>query len=139
MAKEITVPHSSINLLTHQNSSCEDVFACLYDLSSFDSDLFRTLLKHNNREEDGFNLGSLAKKMNKDKGTVFRSLQKLVSLGFCTKRTRIMKGGGYYHVYRAADMANIEDHVNLRIKEIEASLHRIRKKFKEDIRKMVSE
>jgi predicted transcriptional regulator len=95
------------------------------------------LLRYKKKEEDGFTLGSLAKKMNKDKGTVFRSLQKLVSLGFCTKHTRIMKGGGYYHVYRAADITTIEDNVDYRIREIEASLNRIRKKFREDIKKMV--
>jgi len=131
------VPYYSINLLTHQNSSCEDVFACLYNLSTSDSNLLLLLLKYKKKEEDGTTLGSIAKRMNKDKGTVFRSLQKLVSLGFCTKQTRIMKGGGYFHVYRAADITTIENNVDYRIREIEASLNRIRKKFKEDIKKMI--
>lgn len=133
------MPYSSINTLTHQNSSCEDVFACLYDLSNSDSDLLRILLKYGKKEEDGFTLGSLAKKLNKDKGTIFRSLQKLVSLGFCTKHTRIIKEGGYYHIYKPSDITTIEDNVDYRIREIEASLNRIRKKFKEDIKKMAAQ
>ena len=91
-----------------------------------------------NKEEDGFTLGSLARKMNKDKGTIYRSLQKLVSLGFCTKHPKILKEGGYYHVYRAADISAIEDSVDYRIREIELSLQRIRKKFKEDIKRLIA-
>jgi predicted transcriptional regulator len=47
-----------------------------------------------------------------------------------------MKEGGYYHIYKPSDVTTIEDNVDYRIREIEAALNRIRKKFKEDIKKM---
>ena len=135
------MPVSSISILTHLDSSCEDLFACLYNLSSSDLNLLRILLsKHNIQEgeEEGFTLDSLAKQTNKDKGTVFRSMQRLVALGFCTKHTKVPKEkGGYYHVYKAADISTIERNVDYRIKEVQQALNRIRKRFKEDIKRMV--
>ncbi len=76
----------------------------------------------------------LGKQVNRDKGTVFRSLQKLVGLGFSTKHARTLKQGGYYHVYAAADINTIEKNVDQRIMEIESSLNRIKRKFKADIK-----
>ena len=131
------MPASSISILTHLDSSCEDLFACLYNLSSSDLNLLRILLSKRNRQE-GFTLDSLAKQTNKDKGTVFRSMQRLVALGFCTKHTKVPKEkGGYYHVYKAADISTIERNVDYRIKEVQQALNRIRKRFKEDIKRMV--
>ncbi|MFZ0511083.1 MAG: hypothetical protein WAM14_05720 [Candidatus Nitrosopolaris sp.] len=94
------------------------------------------MLKYKTQEE-GFTLESLAKQTNKDKGTVFRSLQKLVVLDFCSKHTKILKEGGYYHVYRAVDINRIEKSVDYRIREVQQSLNRIRKRFREDIKRMV--
>jgi predicted transcriptional regulator len=130
------MPTSSISILTHLDSSCEDLFACLYNLTSSDLNLLRILLKYKTQEE-GFTLDSLAKQTNKDKGTVFRSLQKLVGLDFCTKHVKILKEGGYYHVYKAAEIIAIEKSVDYRIKEVQQSLNRIRKRFREDIKRMV--
>jgi predicted transcriptional regulator len=126
---------SSVSILTHLDSSCEDLLTCLYNLSSSDLNLLRILLKYKTQEE-GFTLESLAKQTNKDKGTVFRSLQKLVVLDFCSKQAKIIKRGGYYHVYKAVDINRIEKSVDYRIKEVQDSLNRIRKKFREDIKRM---
>jgi predicted transcriptional regulator len=128
------MPVSSISILTHLDSSCEDLFACLYNLSSSDLNLLRILLKHT---QEGFTLESLAKQTNKDKGTVFRSMQKLVVLGFCTKHVKVLKEGGYYHIYKAVDINTIEKSVDYRIREVQQSLNRIRKRFREDIKRMV--
>src|SRR6266496_4391067 len=109
------MPTSSISILTHLDSSCEDLFACLYNLSSSDLNLLRILLKYKTQEE-GFTLDSLAKQTNKDKGTIFRSLQKLLVLGFCTKHVKIPKEGGYYHVYKAVNMIALNGTIILDIK-----------------------
>jgi predicted transcriptional regulator len=50
---------------------------------------------------------------------------------------KIPKEGGYYHVYKAVDINAIEKSVDYRIKEVQQSLNRIRKRFGEDIKRMV--
>jgi predicted transcriptional regulator len=127
---------SSLTPLTRINCSCEDVFTCLYNLSSSDIQVLAILLRA--KDQEGLTLEFLRKHVNRDKGTVFRSLQKLVGLGFSTKHTRTLKQGGYYHVYAAADVNTIEKNVNQRIIEIESSLNRIKRKFRADIKKIVS-
>ena len=61
-----------------------------------------------------------------------------MGLGFSTKHTRTLKQGGYYHVYARSDVNTIEKNVNQRIIEIESSLIRIKRKFRADIKKIVS-
>jgi predicted transcriptional regulator len=124
--------YSSLGLLMRTDCSCKDVFCCLYNLSSSEINLLNVLLKSNNPST----LEYLANKLSKDKGTIFRALQKLVSLNLCTKEARTLEGGGYYHVYSAVDVGTIESSVEQRIKQIQRALNRIRRSFKEDIIKM---
>jgi predicted transcriptional regulator len=126
-------PSYSINMLTQFDYSCEDVFACLYNLSTSEISLLTILLK----SRKPLTLEFLSNRINRDKGTVFRSLQKLVSLDLCTKESRTLKGGGYYHVYKAVDINRIEKNTERKIREIQKSLNKIMKKFKSNIKAMI--
>ena len=127
---------SSLTPLTRMNCSCEDLFTCLYNLSCSDIQVLAILLRA--KDQNGLTLEYLRRHVNRDKGTVFRSLQTLVGLGFSTKHTRTLNQGGYYHVYSAADINTIEKNVNQRITEIQSSLNRIKRKFRTDIEKIAS-
>jgi predicted transcriptional regulator len=126
-------PSNSINMLTQIDSSCEDIFACLDNLSTSEINLLTILLK----SKKPLTLEVLSNKISRDKGTVFRSLQKLVSLDLCTKESKTLKGGGYYHLYNAVDIDIIEKNIEQRIREIQRSLNRIIKKFRNDIEKKI--
>ena len=126
-------PSYSINILTRLDYSCEDVFACLYNLSTSEISLLTILLK----SREPLTLESLSGRIERDKGTVFRSLQKLVSLDLCTKQYRTLKGGGYCHVYNAVDINRIEKNTKQKIKEIQKSLNIIMKKFRSNIEEMI--
>jgi len=105
-------------------------------LSCSDIQVLAILLRA--KDQNGLTLEYLRRHVNRDKGTVFRSLQKLVGLGFSTKHKRTLNQGGYYHVYAAADVNTIEKNVNQRITEIQSSLNRIKRKFRTDIEKIAS-
>jgi predicted transcriptional regulator len=90
------------------------------------------------KNKKSMTLEELAKKVDRDKSTVFRSLQKLVDLGICNKETKTLKEGGYYHVYGAIDIESFKMETEKRIKELEDSFHRLLKKFEEDIGKAIS-
>ncbi|AIF82955.1 putative transcriptional regulator [Candidatus Nitrososphaera evergladensis SR1] len=106
----------------------------MYDLSSSDMALLALLL----REAKPQTLDELADSMDRDRGTAFRSLQRLVSLGFCTKQTVNLKEGGYKHLYSSAGIEQIEKNAEHRVKEIRSSLNRLMKKFRQDIRYMAA-
>jgi predicted transcriptional regulator len=128
------MPGSPISTITRLNSTAKDLFIYLYDLSPLDADLFFILMK----SKKTVILEDLAKKINRDKSNVFRSIQKLVSSGICIKESRTIKGGGYYHVYSAVDTKTFKMETEKRVKELQVSFDRILRKFEEDIEDMVS-
>ena len=71
------------------------------------------------------------------KYSFFRSLQKLVSLGICIKETRTIKERGYFHVYSAADMKTFRMATEQKVKELEATFHRLLRKFEDNIQDIV--
>lgn len=128
------VPAPSIKTLTRMNSTIKDLFIYLYDLSPLDLDLLFIMIKN----KESLTLEELSKKADRDKSTAFRALQKLVGLGICVKEARTVKEGGYYHVYRAIDMESFKAETEKRVKELEQSIHRLLRKFEEDMDKAIA-
>ena len=129
------MPASSIKTLTRMNSTIKDLFIYLYDLSPLDLDLLFIMIKN---KEEALTLEELSKNADRDKSTTFRALQKLVGLGICIKEARTVKEGGYYHVYRAIDMESFKAETEKRVKELEQSIHRLLRKFEEDMDKAIA-
>ena len=126
-----TPPLSSI---TRMNSTVKDLFIYLYDLSPLDLDLLFLLIS--NRKP--LSLEELSIKADRDKSTTFRSLQKLVSLGICIKETKGIKEGGYYHIYSAIDIKSFKMETEKKVKELEATFHRLLRKFEDNMQEIIS-
>src|SRR3989441_12952605 len=127
------MPASPIKTITRINSTVKDLFIYMYDLSPLELDLLFILIKN----KKSMTLEELAKKVDRDKSTVFRSLQKLVDLGICNKETKTLKEGGYYHAYSGIDIESFKLETEKR-SELEDSFHRLLKKFEEDLGKAIS-
>jgi predicted transcriptional regulator len=128
------LPTSPIKTITRVNSTVKDLFIYLYDLSSLELDLLFILIKN----KKSMTLEELAKKVDRDKSSVFRSLQKLVGLGICIKETKTLREGGYYHAYSAIDIESFKIETEKRVKELEDSFHRLLRKFEEDLGRAIS-
>jgi predicted transcriptional regulator len=123
-----------LSSLTRINSTVRDLFIYLYDLSPLDLDLLFTLIKN----KKAMTLEELSTVADRDKSTTFRSLQKLVGLGICVKETKTIKEGGYYHVYSAIDVKSFKIQTENKVKELEASFHRILRKFEDNMQEIIS-
>jgi predicted transcriptional regulator len=126
-------PHP-LNALTRINSTVKELFIYLYDLSPLDLDLLFIMIK----EAKPLTLEELSNKADRDKSTVFRSVQKLVSAGICIKETRTIREGGYYHVYSSVDMETFKAETEMRVKDLQKSLDRLMKKFESDMHNAIS-
>ncbi len=84
-------------------NTCEDLLHCLYDLKDLDLIVYQTLKKTGPIRAD-----TLAQKLNKERSTVYRSLQHLTSCGICIKATKTLEKGGYYHTYSCKNMSDIK-------------------------------
>jgi predicted transcriptional regulator len=131
---KLAVPASSVSSITRMNSSIRDLFTILYDLSPLELELLFILISKNKPVA----LETLAKELDRDKTTVFRSLQKMVNLRICEKETKTLKEGGWYHVYKAIDVAAFKMETEKRVKEIKESFDRLLKKFESELDKSIS-
>ena len=76
--------------------SCQDIVQCAFNLNSFEVAVYKTVARSGPIRAD-----DLAEKIGKDRSTVYRALQKLMSCGMCFRETKNLEKGGYYHVYGA--------------------------------------
>jgi predicted transcriptional regulator len=128
------MPASSVSSITRMNSSIRDLFTILYDLSPLELELLFILIAKNKP----IALETLAKDLDRDKTTVFRSLQKMVNLRICEKETKTLKEGGWYHVYKSIDVAAFKMETEKRVKEIKESFDRLMKRFESELDKIIS-
>ena len=128
------MPSHPLNALTRINSTVKELFIYLYDLSPLDLDLLFIMIK----EAKPLTLEELSNKADRDKSTVFRSVQKLVSAGICIKETKTIREGGYYHVYSAVDMETFKAETQMRVNDLQKSLDRLMRKFESDMHSAIS-
>jgi predicted transcriptional regulator len=55
------------------------------------------------------NANELADQMGKDRSTVYRALQKMLTCGMVLRETRSIPRGGYFHVYRAIGRKELKE------------------------------
>jgi len=84
----------------YKNICCDDVLKCVFELNNLDIDVYKKLKKFGELRAD-----ELAKKIKKDRSTVYRSLQKLICCNLCLKETKNILKGGYYHIYRCDEIS----------------------------------
>ena len=77
-------------------SDCKDIVQCAFSLNDFEVDVYRAASMSGPVRAD-----ELADAMGKDRSTVYRALQKLMSCGMVHRETKSLEKGGYYHMYEA--------------------------------------
>lgn len=93
---------------------CEDVLSCLYGLTETDVRVFEILAEQGERMK----IDAIAEIVERDRGTVFRSLKRLRKHGFVSREQVNYKSGGYYHVYHVRDSEAI-------VREMQETLNRV--------------
>jgi predicted transcriptional regulator len=76
--------------------TCHDLVQCAFSLAEFEVEVYYQLSQTGPLRAD-----ELAAKMGKDRSTVYRSLQKLMSCGMVYRETKSIERGGYFHLYKA--------------------------------------
>lgn len=80
---------------SYEKMDCTDVMQCIFNLNDLDILVFKTLT-----EIEEARVKELAKKLKKERSTIYRSLQRLTECGLSKKHTKNLNEGGYYHVYK---------------------------------------
>ncbi len=108
--------------------TCTDLLRCMYNLSDMDMEALKLMLS-----EGPFKADDLADRLGRDRSTVYRSLQKLVSCQVVTKETRSLDRGGYYHVYAAVPRKVLRDRLEHCVEEWHSRVTMLLERFDEDM------
>jgi predicted transcriptional regulator len=76
--------------------TCHDLVQCAFSLAEFEVEVYYQLSQTGPLRAD-----ELAAKMGRDRSTVYRSLQKLMTCGMVYRETKSIERGGYFHLYNA--------------------------------------
>ncbi len=82
---------------------CDEAIRCVFDLNKLDINVYKELKKIGESRAD-----ELALFLNKERSTMYRSLEKLTGAGICKKVRRTLTQGGYYYVYQCNDMTDVQ-------------------------------
>ena len=91
-------------LQPNQKICCNDVIQCIFNLNTLDITVYKKLKETKEARTD-----ELAKKINRERSTVYRSLQKLTCSDLCIKKTNTLENGGYYHTYTCKDIKKTKE------------------------------
>jgi predicted transcriptional regulator len=83
--------------------------------------------------EGPFKADDLADRLGRDRSTVYRSLQKLVSCQVVTKETRSLERGGYFHVYAAVPREVLRERLEHCVEEWHTRVMSLLDRFEEDM------
>ncbi|HDM25514.1 MAG TPA: TrmB family transcriptional regulator [Thermoplasmatales archaeon] len=78
----------------YETMDCEDLMKCAFNLNDLDIKVYKALI-----ETGETRVEKLSDMLNREKSTIYRSLQKLVSCGICIKKSNNMESGGYFYTY----------------------------------------
>lgn len=107
-------------------NSCHDLVQCAFSLGEFEVDVYYALL-----EEGPLRADELAPKIGKDRSTVYRALQKLMTCGMVHRETKSIERGGYYHVYRAISKEQLKERLEGCVKDWYSRMQEVLNKFVE--------
>lgn len=86
------------------DASCRDIVKCLFGLTDFELVIYRRLVKQGPQKAD-----DIAPILKRDRSTVYRGLQKLISSGLAFRDVKSIERGGYYHVYSAVSPEQLKN------------------------------
>ena len=112
----------------YKNLKCKDVIQCVFNLNKLDLQIYSTLKQIGESRAD-----DLAKIMEKERSTIYRSLQKLKSCGLCIKKTKTIDSGGYYHIYSCNKKTKIQKELELCIDKWYKNMRETLKNFEKEI------
>lgn len=105
-------------------TTCHDLVQCAFSLGDFEVEVYETLLGTGPVRAD-----DLAHKMGKDRSTVYRALQKMMTCGMVYRETKSIERGGYYHIYRAISKQKLKQKLEICVNDWYSRMQEVLNRF----------
>ncbi|WP_430503555.1 helix-turn-helix domain-containing protein [Haloparvum sp. PAK95] len=117
----------SMSEMLRQDMQCEGLLECFHGLKEIDKDIFRQL----NESEEPLTVDEIAERVDRERSTAYRAVQRLLNAGFIQKEQVNYEQGGYYHVYRPRDADEIADEMQRTLNDWYAQMGQLIGEFSE--------
>ena len=105
---------------------CEGLLECLHGLKDLDRECFGVLAG----TDEPLTIDEIASKVDRERSTVYRSVQRLLQAGFIQKEQVNYDQGGYYHVYRPTDPDQVADEMQRLLNDWYAKMGQLIQEFR---------
>lgn len=124
---ELGMPES-ISEMLRRDMECEGLLTCFHGLRDLDQQSFRILV----RSDEPLTVDEVANRIDRERSTAYRSLQRLVQTGFVQKEQINYEDGGYYHVFMPADTEEVADDLQRLLNDWYAKMGQLIDEFREE-------
>jgi predicted transcriptional regulator len=104
---------------------CEGLLECFHGLKQLDKEIFQELVQ----TEEPLTIDEIAEKVDRERSTAYRAVQRLLQAGFIQKEQVNYDQGGYYHVYKPTDPSNIADNMQRLLNDWYAKMGQLIQEF----------
>lgn len=111
--------------MLRQDMQCEGLLECFHDLKEIDKIVFRLL----NETDQPLTVDEIADEIDRERSTAYRSVQRLLQVGFIQKEQVNYEQGGYYHVYRPRDADEITQEMQRMLNDWYAKMGQLIQEF----------
>jgi len=117
----------SMSEYLNQDMECEGLLECIYGLKDLDREIFVLLTEH----AEPLTVDEIAERVDRERSTAYRSVQRLVKSGFVQKEQVNYDHGGYYHVFHPADLDEVADEMQRMLNDWYAKMGQLIGEFRE--------
>lgn len=108
-----------------RDMECEGLLECVHGLTDLDRECYRVLVE----TDEPLNVDEVSEKVDRERSTVYRSIQRLMRAGFVRKDQVNYEDGGYYYVYYPADVEEVTDEMRKVLNEWYATIGQLIHEF----------
>lgn len=113
--------------LLQKDMECEGLLECMHGLKELDKQVFRALVE----SEEPLTVDEAAERVDRERSTAYRSIQRLIQAGFIQKEQVNYDQGGYYHVYHPVDPSTIADNMQRMLNDWYAQMGQLIQEFED--------
>ncbi len=117
---------NSMHEMLRQDMRCEGLLECFHGLKQLDKQCFQVLVE----SEEPLTVDEVAEHVDRERSTVYRSIQRLVQTGFVQKEQVNYDEGGYYHVFYPTDGDEIADEMQRTLNDWYAQMGQLIDEFR---------
>ncbi|MEF8788620.1 MAG: helix-turn-helix domain-containing protein [Haloarculaceae archaeon] len=110
-----------------RDMECEGLLECTYGLKDLDIEVFGVLAEG----ETAMTVDQIAAAVDRERSTAYRSVQRLLDVGFVRKEQVNYEDGGYYHVFEPADAEEVTDDIQRLLNDWYAKMGQLIGEFRE--------